>query len=368
MFMKNIALLFAIILLGACAKMNDKHDEFLARGETIYIGKVDSVTTFPGRERLLLKYWLSDPRAKNVTVYWGVNNSKSKVLKVTPHAATEPLELYFGGDEYLTEGNYTFSWISTDDHGNKSMVFEKIASVYGPLYQEKLLNRRATEAKVNDADNVEITWAGATSDEEIGIEMYYTDKSGNAVEVYYPTLSTSQTLTDVDYLKGVTYRTLYIPEPTAIDTFYTELTRLDVSKVVNITQGKPVTHSDCDPVNYIGELAVDGITGTSASRWVSNNSNTEHWIEVDLQGTYSINAFRMWRDVSQAAQKMKQFKLQAYVNDQWKDVVSESSNEEALYYKEFAAVETSKVRLYVPAYTDNRARVYEIAVYSVIKY
>lgn len=363
--MKNILFFLIPVLLGSCAKMNDKHDEFLARGETVYIGKVDSVTAFPGKERLLMKYWLRDPRAKSITVSWGVNNSESITVDVKPHAPSDTLDVYF---DSLSEGSYTFNWVSMDQHGNKSMVYEKIASVYGPLYQEKLLNRRATEARVNDNDNVEITWAGVTSDEEIGIEIYYTDKVGNTVEVYCPKLPTTQTLTDVDYFKGITYHTLYKPEPTAIDTFYTELTQLDISRIVNVTQGKFVTHSDCDPAANTGQMVVDGITETGASRWVSNNKNTEHWVVVDLQGTYSINAFKMWRDVSQAAQKMKQFKLQVYVDDQWKDIVSESSNEEALYYKEFTSVETTKVRLYVPAYTDNRARVYEIAVYSVIKY
>lgn len=362
--MKNIFLLASIaVLMCCCEQMNDKHDEFLARGETVYIGKVDSVTSFPGNGRLLLRYWLSDPRAKKVTVYWGVNNANSKELTVDAHERTKPLDLYF---ESLAEGNYTFKWISGDQHGNKSMVFEKLAAVYGPLYQEKILNRRITETKVDNNDAVSVTWAGASSDEEIGVEIFYTDKTGKAVKEYYAKPATMPILTNIDYTKGATYRTLYKPEPTAIDTFYTNPVSLGIVKSINVSQGKPVTASDIlDPANATQQPAnaVDGKYGTSDTRWVSTAAG-EHWLEIDLQGEYSINSFKTWNGSTGYNNPIAKFSFQAWVDGAWKNLVTVTGNTDAQYGADFTPVTTSKVRFY--AY--NQVRLYEIAVYSLTRF
>jgi hypothetical protein len=95
-------------------------------------------------------------------------------------------------------------------------------------------------------------------------------------------------------------------------------------------------------------------------RWISNDSNTEHWMEIDLQGTYAINACKIWPD-----NNTKQFRLQAKVDGAWVDVVAENNNKKTDYYKEFKSVSTDKVRFYVPAYSNNRVRLLNIEVYSI---
>ncbi|MDR0836012.1 MAG: discoidin domain-containing protein [Tannerella sp.] len=97
---------------------------------------------------------------------------------------------------------------------------------------------------------------------------------------------------------------------------------------VNVALNKPVRQSDDEPADNTGQKAVDGIKSGYPTRWVSDNSNAEHWIEIDLQGTYAINAFKIWRDYNNAAQHTKQFRLQANVGGAWVDVVSEDNNNE----------------------------------------
>ncbi|GHT52629.1 hypothetical protein AGMMS49982_13370 [Bacteroidia bacterium] len=70
---------------------------------------------------------------------------------------------------------------------------------------------------------------------------------------------------------------------------------------------------------------------------------------------------------SNAVQHTKQFRLQANIGGAWVNIVTEDNNEAAEYYKEFESISTDKVRFYVPAYTDNRVRLFEIEVYSVIR-
>ena len=62
----------------------------------------------------------------------------------------------------------------------------------------------------------------------------------------------------------------------------------------NIVLNKPVTVSDIT-AGYPGEKAVDGIReeGFPSSRWVSADNTNEHWIEIDLQGTFTIYSYAL---------------------------------------------------------------------------
>lgn len=349
--------------------MNDKHDDFLARGETVYIGKVDSVRALPGRERLLLKYWLSDPRAKTLTLTWGTNNANSRVLTIDPHNPSDELEVSFEGENALSEGNYTFNWVSMDDHGNKSMVLETLASVYGPLYQEKLLNRRVTETNINDGGDILVTWAGSSSEEEIGVELFYTNRSGEPVTEFYTSFLNNQlTMDDADYTKGVSYRTLYKPDPNAIDTFYTDIISMDITKIVNVSVGKPVTvgsvHQD-NPASFGGENAVDGNYATSAPRWISGDADGTHWIEIDLQGEYAVNGFMSWNgNGNYTSYPLSDITLSVWDGTDWVRVFSVTGNTEGIVGGNFNSVTTEKVKFE----SASKTRIYEIEIYSIIRY
>ncbi|GHV64821.1 hypothetical protein FACS1894199_03980 [Bacteroidia bacterium] len=357
-----------VIFLVGCAEMNDKHDEFLARGETVYIGKVDSVQAFPGKERLLLKYRISDPRAKNVTVYWGVNDVYSKVLPVTQHAPGEALEEIFSAADGLTEGNYTFHWVSSDLNGNKSMVFESLASIYGSLYQERLLNRRIVETIPADNGDLGITLAGSSSSEEIGIELFYTKMDGTEVTGYYPQAGTSISLLAVDYTKGVRYRTLYKPSPTAIDTFYVNISSVAITKVTNVLLQKPVTAShtnDNSNATFAPGNAVDGVRHYAPNnRWVSTNGGFPQYMEIDLQGEYTISSFKMWNGNNTYNYPIGRFELQAWIDGNWVSVHSVTDNIDPTYGADFEPVATTKVRFVVY----NEVRLYELEVYNVVTY
>jgi hypothetical protein len=348
--------------------MNDKHKSYLEDGEIIYIGKVDSLNAFAGDERILFRYYISDPRVKTLTVSWSLGK-ESLEMDIPAHLPLVPFDVYIGRNEKtITEGSHTFQWVARDEHGNKSVIFENGANIYGQRYKSRLTNRPLLGAEAVGND-VTLTWGGITSDEEVAIRVGYTNTAeATIVKDYTSAEASSVVIPDVKLTAPVTYQTLYLPEPAAIDTFSTEPQKVSVQSTVNVVLNKPVTHSDADPAANTGQMAVDGVTSGNPTRWVSDNSNSEHWIEVDLQGSFSINAFRMWRDLSNAAQHMKQFRLQVWVNEAWTDVVTEDNNEVAIYYKEFESVTTDKVRLYIPAYTDNRTRVLEIEVYSIVRF
>jgi len=366
---KKLSILIGIILATVgCEKMNDKHKTWLENGEIVYVGKVDSIKAFSGDERILFHYWISDPRVKTLQVSWSLGSNILEI-PVPAHLPAEPFELYIGSNEKkIVEGIHTFNWVTWDHHGNKSIVFETTANVYGQRYQKRLSNRPVIIANAVGTD-VTVTWGGKLDDDEIEVILNYTTTSDESIDLRYTGDElTSTVLPDVKLTAPIMYQTLYIPEPTAIDTFSVEFQKIDVQTRVNVVLNKPVTHSDANAANQTGQMAIDGDRTNNASRWVSDDTHREHWIDIDLQEYFTISAFAIWRDLQTASQRMPQFCIQAWIEGDWVTVFCEVNNEMAEYYSEFESVTTNRVRLYIPPYTNNRVRLFELEVYSIIKY
>jgi hypothetical protein len=353
-----------VTFMGSCDEMNDKQKSYFEDGEIVYIGKIESLEVFSGDERVKFRYRVSDPRAKSLTISWSLGKESLEI----PISANNPVDSITIGKNAKTiaEGTHTFNFVVGGDGEDKSVPVEANAKVYGQKYQSQLSNRPVIGAEAIGND-VTVNWLEATNVQETGIQVSYTNTSGEKfTESYESSDVSSIVFHDVKLTEPMTYQTFYLPEPTAIDTFATEVQKISVQSTVNVVLNKPVAASDVNAATQAGDKAVDGVR--TGDRWVSNDSNTEHWIEVDLQGTFFISAFGMWRDLSNAAQQMKQFRLQANVGGEWVDVVSEDNNVVTPYYKEFEGVSTDKVRFYIPAYTNNRLRLFEIEVYSIIRY
>ena len=368
---KFYLLLWTVVTLTACSGMTDTIDEHFKKGEIIYIAKSDSAFTYAGDKRFLLEFWISDPRASAMYVYWNMKQDSVIISIPEGYDTSVPFRSYIGRNEKtLEEGAYVLNLVTHDQFGNLSVTDEYTANVYGDAFANSLLSKIIVSSLYEtDGSIMRINWGGAYSAAEYGIKLTYKTLDGEEVALFYTTeeLKEETVLENVDIQTPVMYTTLFLPEPTAIDTFYTAPKKIDIISRVNVVLNKPATWSDENAANQGGNMAIDG-DQTTASRWVSNDSHNEHWLEVDLLDFYAINGFGMWRDQSNATQKMKQFRLQAWIDDQWVDVVSEDDNIITPYTMEFESVTTNKVRLYIPPYTDNRTRLCEIEVYSTITY
>lgn len=357
-----------LILLAGCSDMNEKHDKYLAGGERIYIGKLDSMKTFAGNGRVKLRFWASDPRAKTVGFYWYPDND-SMFVEIDHTSATDSFEVYIGGAnsaKAIAEGNYTLRAITRDAYNHFSIPFEKIINIYGDAFRATLSNRILKSIAFQESDGLlSLYFSGAVNEKELGIKVAYTDREGTSktLELLDSAITSPVDLPNVDPTKGVSYQTMFLPEPLAIDTFYTESTRITIEQTVNVALNKTATTSDNLNASYIGANAVDGVI-TDASRWVSTASG-EHWIEIDLGSDYAINSFEIWNGSGgNVNTPIPDFKFQAEVNGEWVEVVSETGNASADYKKSFPEVTTGKVRFV----TGTQTRLFEIAVYSTIKY
>ena len=366
--MAGSLLLLLIVFISACSDMNDLHDIYLRDGEITYVGRIDSIKSFGGRDRVLIQYWITDPRVKNLHIFWNQKRD-SIVVPVPAHDPVDSLEVIIGdGNGVITEGDHTFFFYSHDDRGHRSIVFESLITVYGDRYQASLTNRPVSSTELNEDNNLVVTWEESISADEIGILISYFDNNDDPVELFISseTLADPVVFDDIDVTKPISYRTMFIPGEFAIDTFYTDVAEsIKVTLIENVALNKNATVSDMLNSSFPGSNAVDGII-SSDSRWVSTTTG-EHWIEVDLGQPYPIQSFQTYNGTGNAPNMaISNFMFQVNIDGEWVTVVEVSDNTNHSYGATFEEVITDKVRLFVPDYPENQVRLFELEVYSII--
>jgi hypothetical protein len=347
--------------------MDFKHEMYLEEGERIYIGKVDSLEIHPGENRASLKFWIKDPRAQSVVFSW-VPYNDSITLDLERTSSLDSFEVQIGD---IAEGRYTLRAISYDREGDSSLPLEKSFRIYGDNYQSSLVDRIITSISFDDNNNsLDLNFSEIIYEGNIGIEIFHTNLNGEEKDsiLYNQEITYPLTFPNIDVTKGVSYRSIYLPDTLSVDTFYTDVKRIEISQKVNVVLNKPVLVSGTYNTKYVGENAVDGIVSNN-SRWLSENTDGEHWIEIDLEQEYKINSFKTLMGVSgNFSNAVPEFIFQAEIDGEWVNIVEVTGNVDPEYEAFFPEVTTSKVRYFVPDYPDNLVRLYEIYVYTTVVY
>jgi len=231
--MKNtIKYIFRISLIlplfFSCDNMNDLHDEYLQRGETTYLSRINEVKVYPGNERAELVFVNNDSKAKTMTVYWR-SRTDSVVYTIPDNSVGQELKIQLPD---LPEDFLTFELVTTTADGkNKSLATELSSRVYGDNYRESLNNRLIdVAAYVESSNQLDITWK-SVFEGAIKIELEYDGADGDTRVIEVPIEERS-----IVYLNrfdgNLKYRTGYVPVQNALDTFYTEYSDLPFSEVI----------------------------------------------------------------------------------------------------------------------------------------
>ena len=221
--MKTKYLFIASALLLAClscSKMNDNIEQYLSQGEITYLAKPDSVKLFPGRERFLAHFWVRDPRVSEARIFWSQRRDSLSVPIPEARDKQEPVVVMV--DRNIAEGDYTLYFVTYDKYGNHSVSDEHFVNVYGDFFQSTLLPRHVKSKSLKN-NALTINWGSSFSLMEYGVRLFYTDLDGkDQVElVTKEAMGASTVVNNVDSGKEFSFETVYLPEPTAIDTFYT---------------------------------------------------------------------------------------------------------------------------------------------------
>ena len=365
--MRIILFLAGICIFLKCSDMNDKHDIYLSEGERIYIGKIDSLNIYPGKNRVKLEYWVTDPRIQTVVFKWMPFND-SLVMRLERTASTDSFEVFLGENNSLNEGNYTLTTVAKDNKGNTSIAAQKTFRVYGEQYNSSLADRILRSVEYNEDTGLELDYSSIIYEDNVGIELTYTNLNNKSISLLLSNeqLSNSIIISDIDVSHGASYKTVYAPQGMSVDSFYTASKKINIYSIENVALNKPVRVSAHSGSNE-GKYAVDGVI-SHASRWLSPASG-EHWIEIDLLEDYSIFSFKtIMGSLGNINFPVPNFIFQAEVDGDWIDVVEIKGNTDPEHSISFPEVTTRKVRYFVPNYSGNQVRLYEIYVYTRIEY
>ncbi|MDN5204255.1 DUF4998 domain-containing protein [Fulvivirgaceae bacterium BMA10] len=211
---KWIYMLVVSIAILSCETTEETFQEFASRGETIYIGKPDTVFAAPGFEKL--RFWIAinaDPKIKKglIETTDGSIVHEFDVIRVKDGRDTIQLDLD------LEEDEYSFNVYLMDESNRKSIRTELDAKVFGENYRASLINRTPAVNASFDGTAL-ITWSDP-AEGTIETVLKYEDASGVERTVI---VGNDETETAIDSYKlggNIVVSSTYMPTENAIEVF-----------------------------------------------------------------------------------------------------------------------------------------------------
>ncbi len=362
-----IVTFMVMLLFSSCKDQDDLHDIWLENGEINYVGKVDSLKTFGGNERIKFQAYLSDSRARYLNVSWNVLGvDKEARITIPDHERGEPFTFLIGAEEGIEENEYTFTFVSENENGVKSIPFKTIGKVYGSKYRESLSNRLVTGFELVE-EGIYLEFSSALNSDDQGIELTYNNGSEDILLAFSPAeLEDRIFLETPDFDTPISYVTVYRPN-NSLDVFKTEKIIPSIEKQENIALGKPTTSTPTLTADYTSDKAVDGIKYSNSSRWINHRVAGTHWIEIDFQGTFPIEKVRVYDDTPIA-----NFTLEVEVDGQWQvlENATDTSDDQLFESIYSGDVSASKIRYVFETLPENDSeiiRMFEFEVFSTVK-
>jgi len=212
-----IGLMF--LVFGSCTSMDEYYKEFIPLADKIYPGKVDSVEVYPGYNRLVINSLLSyDPEVVKLRIYWQ-NRKDSITIDIISSDIGNRKEVLLS---QMEEGPYSFELVTYDAMDNNSVISEGFGRSFGDKYISTLNNRIIKESGVNSEDIPYVKWMQISSETLIGAKVFYQDQQGEIRVILSPVEDELTLLPNYVFGDTVRYCAMYMPDVTAIDTFYSE--------------------------------------------------------------------------------------------------------------------------------------------------
>lgn len=297
--MKNIIKCIFISILYfsmyGCDGMDETYKDFLANSDKLYPGKVDSVQTFTGKERIKFKFLLSsDPKVTHLRIFWN-GKLDSVDVQVEPGEIGQYKEVLIPS---VPEGDQTFYIITYDHNNTASVPTEVFSKIYGNNFLNKLSNRYLVSSSHYEGNNIDIQWdIPNISYADVKVKVYYETTGGKQQSVIVPMDAMSTVLTDYQKGKSFSYQTYIRPDSTCMDEFETKIIEQNVFSYYDIlktSSWKVKAVSDEDP-NRPAPRCIDGYTedDDKISYWHSDKENGDypHWIIIDMNQQLPVDAF-----------------------------------------------------------------------------
>jgi len=255
--MKNNMFLWlslCVFTMMACSKMDD-YRKYTNEKEMVYSGKADSLVVYPGKNRVMLSWILvSDPKISKARVYWR-NKADSVEVPITRGPGVDTVKVVL---ENMEEGSYSFEVVTFhQDQEVRSVPAYISGRVYGERYRTTLLDRALLKTEVLANEAVKLQFAANPDTLMMRVEVEYKAKDGKTKVLTVKNNVNDVTINDYSRLSSFNYRTLFIPDPKAIDTFYTESKKVTpvFEKLLNKSLFADVTFPG-DALIYVNEKGI----------------------------------------------------------------------------------------------------------------
>jgi hypothetical protein len=205
------------------------------------------------------------------------------------------------------EKSYTFSIRHTDTYGHRSLAVAGFSTSYGDIYRSALRNQIVREITKTGAD-ANISWFTA-EENLVRSEVRYTDVNNDIITLHVLPDQSSTVCPSPKANTPLEYRSLFLPEPTAIDTFYLEWEELYPLILLDKTGWSVLSCSDEEVSDGGGkDVLIDGIlTNYWHSKWSAPVGQLPHWAIIDMASPQKINRIDTYRRPSNTNTKSVQY-------------------------------------------------------------
>ena len=215
----------------SCDGMNEIQEEFSERESRVYLGKVDSIKSFPGFGRAKITWYISsDPKIDKTVIYWNMRKDSlvKEFVRLTPGVQKDSIIV-----ENLSEGDYIFEFRNFNDLGERSLFSSKTVSVWGEKYAEKLHGRKIV-SKNFDYETSRYTLEFSDTfkgDHVVYSKIIFSDVHGSEKTVRIDRDVSSVILNDFPDGGELLFQTVFFP-PQGIDSVFNAFEKVKAPAVV----------------------------------------------------------------------------------------------------------------------------------------
>lgn len=309
--MKKITFLLVgiiALLAASCDGMLDNIQDYLDEGETIYVGKIDSLYTNSGKSRIQIngrmRYGVTQT---SCLIEWKSPNGNLDSLRVAIDRK-EAMDIFSVILENMSEGHYDFKLVTFDAEGNRSITTTTEGYVYGEFYEQSLMNRSISEIKPYKNEGFIVQWKTLNDEGAIETEITFETKDGTKT-------ITTPIEESITFLEGclpdaeISWNTRYLPEEGAIDTFQSfSSTKISpASYVVELDKGKFAelilpTDARMDYWGFSISRIWNGNTNWDANSMCHSSSEEgwPQWFTFDLGVLTQLDTYKYWQRLDDA--------------------------------------------------------------------
>ena len=269
MFKKIIFWTLLICVAGTmygCKKMDSTFESYIQKGGRLYAGRPTNVKISGGLNRVLIRWPRSaDASITKARVFWNLNTD-SVEIPITPDIDTVSCII-----PNLPEKDYSFVVRTYDVEGNSSVPLEVFGRSYGTKYLARLLDRPVISSEQKRNGEMFIAWGEAdTLSGAFETEVKYVKSTGDTVMKKIKVDSDTTYFSDYKAGTSYQYRTLFLPEKNALDTFHTNYS---IQKVVEYVPPKSIDLSSRYLKNFtvpFQRATYDGARWGTLTGWTTN--------------------------------------------------------------------------------------------------